>query len=97
MLAPSWPQVGPKSEKDLQKSVRGPPWTPNLEPFWAVLGPCWGQCWQLLPASWHSQGHVTQHKPKMAKDSPKMPQHCPQVSDFRAMLAGLGVPEHCKN
>ena len=33
---PAWPQDGPKSEKDLQKSVRGPPLDP---PSWSQNPP----------------------------------------------------------
>ena len=90
ILAPRGPQEGPKSQQELQKCLRGPLLAPKL-------GAMLGLCWQLFAASWRSEGHLTQQEAEDGQSSPKMPQHSPQVHDFRAMLAGLSVRKHCKN
>ena len=92
ILAPRGPQEGPKSQQELQKCLRGPLLAPKLG---AMLGYV-GLCWQLFAASWRSEGHLTQQEAEDGQSSPKMPQHSPQVHDFRAMLAGLSVPNTVK-
>ena len=97
LLEGSWGHLGPKRAPRANKSSKsafvGLSWTPSWGPCWAMLG----LCWQLFVASWWSEGHLTQQEAEDGQSNPKMPQHSPQEHDFRAMLAGLGVPKHYKN
>ena len=97
LLEGSWGHLGPKRAPRANKSSKsafvGLSWPPSWGPCWTMLG----LCWQLFAASWRSEGHLTQQEAEDGQSSPKMPQHSPQVHDFRAMLAGLSVPKHCKN
>ena len=93
----SWGHLGPKSRQDLQKvgstPLRPPLLGPNMEAKIDQNRSKSAQDGHI----WWSEGHLTQQEAEDGQSSPKMPQHSPQVHDFRAMLAGLSVPKHCKN